>query len=282
MFLRQFGDISTRERGLRFPKKPRKKCVALLRGFTLIELLVVISVIGMLASIVLASLSSAREKARLSAGVQQNSALFQSFGAEAIGMWNFDETSGNTTKNEVTTQMDPIVGTGVTRVPGPAGNNDMALHFNGDGSYVDIPDTPQLQKFTLSAWVYNETGGDNSHSILQNFWEISNNQLCYHPTNYTAVRWSCAGTIPYNKWVFVATSWDGSFLRLFIDGQMVLKDTSPYRVYDQYITIGAGCCGGRSFKGSIDDLRIYSQALGVAEIKKIYVADIMKHAVAII
>ena len=60
-------------------------------GFTLIELLVVIAIIGMLASIVLVSLRSSQDKARVARGLQFSQSVYHAIGVDATGIWRFDE-----------------------------------------------------------------------------------------------------------------------------------------------------------------------------------------------
>jgi prepilin-type N-terminal cleavage/methylation domain-containing protein len=229
-----------------------------LSGFTLIELLVVISIISLLSSVVLASLSAARERARISAGKNFAQTLHNTLGSEARGIWNFREGSGATTRNEVTNTLESIVGATWT-----SGIRDSAMYFNGtDGLYVNIADVGQMPAFTLSAWIYSESGGHARQSIVGNFWEVVDTQLCFWSYDFAHDYWRCTavGTLPKDKWVHVATSWNGSVISHYIDGKHVWTDTVTSSGTNQAFTVIAGYTG-RAFKGSIDEVRIYAEAI---------------------
>lgn len=109
-------------------------------GFTLVELLVVIAIIGILATIVLVSLSSARAKAR-DATRQSN------INQIALAMEMYNDNNGS--KYLTSASMPTAIGTYLTSVP---------LDPNG-GSYawVDNTGAGDDQKYLVCATL--ETGG---------------------------------------------------------------------------------------------------------------------------
>lgn len=120
------------------------------RGFTLIELLVVISIIGLLSSIVFASLNAARVKGRnasVLAQVQQiKNALFLASTASPTGKfpgiegnWQCMKSSGTCwlgTYSGNTTLMNALAPY-ISRVPSPPNAADSSLHMYD--SYLYLP-----------------------------------------------------------------------------------------------------------------------------------------------
>lgn len=75
------------------------------------------------------------------------------------------------------------------------------------------------------------------------------------------------------RWHHVAGTYDGSEICLYVDGRIdtASEAAGAIKVNDYNVLIGANAeKPDRNFKGSIDDVRIYSYALSIEEVKAIF------------
>ena len=71
-----------------------------------------------------------------------------------------------------------------------------------------------------------------------------------------------------NVWTHLAATFDGSTIRLYVDGNLVgsLAETNPIPTSTDILQIGANFYG-EYFPGRIDEVRIYNRALSETEIE---------------
>ena len=256
-----------------------------IKGFTLIELLVVISIISLLSSVVLSSLNSAREKARVAAGLQFSTHTYRAFGADAALVWAFDESSGNVIDLSGNNNNGTFIN-GAVRASGDTPNGKgSSVSLNGSSQFVTAVDSPSLNitgPITLSAWIKPTAIGGDYKTVMAKRSGSTNYQLYLGNGDgvlsyYNGTQYRSTFVPKTNAWTHVAATLNGGTLTLFANGTSVYSVSGvamPTAVLGDFSVGVPGSYTAEFFQGNIDDVRVYTQAIAAADIIQIYAQGI--------
>jgi hypothetical protein len=196
-----------------------------------------------------------------------------------VAAFNFDEGSGLKV-NDVSGNANHGTISGATWTS--LGRFGKALVFDGVNDWVTVNDSPSLDLttgMTLEAWVYPTVTPTGWRTVIQK--EQSGGAVYYLHANSDQNRPATGvyiggekilygGTrLATNTWKHLATTYDGSRQRLYVNGVEVSNraQTGQMLVSSGSVRIGGNSVWGEFFKGRIDEVRIYKRALTASEIQ---------------
>jgi len=206
--------------------------------------------------------------------------------ADLVAWWAMDEGSGAVVGDGSGHGNDGTLPNGASRPVGKAGT---ALGLNGVSQYASVPPNSTLDftnAITLAAWVRPAAltaqnviakavvaGTDGFELDLSGEGHpfVRFNQLLQTPRLDAAASYPADGS----TWMHVAATFDGVYIKIFIDGlednSSTVSATLAIRPNTLPLAIGAQVNAGgvvsRCFQGAIDDARVYGRALGATEIR---------------
>jgi len=162
-------------------------------------------------------------------------------------------------------------------------NAPYAVEFNGTSSHISIPPAESLvitAEITVEAWIKAEPNLYSQHHIVSKVagefltWALMVDQMS--PVFMITVE----GEQRYAKpekfflkpgvWYYVAGTYDGRELKLYVDGEEVFKVSAVGTMADSKGTLflgGSPVLGQCFFKGLIDDVRVRGESLPVERIR---------------
>ncbi|HNS19088.1 MAG TPA: PKD domain-containing protein [Sedimentisphaerales bacterium] len=154
-----------------------------------------------------------------------------------------------------------------------------ALKFDGQDDYVDTKFTENLAKWTICCWVSSPAAPSNGapsgpihrEQNLQINWNHSDPKFRSAAGLSVGGTWYAAsfGTLAANTWYHLAATYDGVSLKAYRDGELITTTPCPGTPASEAssLKLGRHAVQANFFSGTIDDVYVYSSALGQSEIQ---------------
>jgi len=190
-----------------------------------------------------------------------------------IAEYHFDGNGKDSSGNE----NNGLV-SGATYIDGKFGQ---ALSFDGENDFVRVPDSISLNPtaITMEAWILLNTSKSSWHSILTKMDKLQDSGYELYALHDNIPRFGLisggsktvadGNRIPSNKWTYIAATYDGDVLLLYINGAVdAFNGKSGFLGTASKGDLYIGSWRDVDyFSGAIDEVHIYNRALNATEIK---------------
>lgn len=177
-----------------------------------------------------------------------------------------------------------------------------AFNFDGTGDAVEVPHSAAVSRaatapLTVNFWAFRSDAtdriniigkrqgcdGDNINYLmgihnsvgLGLFFGSGSTGGVYARTNVDSV--------PVNLWVMLTGTFDGTTVRLYMDGNLLASATGklgPENTAPFKIGHAGNCAPGEGWRGQLDEVKLYDRALTQAEIQALYNQDTLNLSIS--
>ena len=194
-----------------------------------------------------------------------------------VASYSFDEGTGTTTADRSGHKHSATL----TAASWTTGQFGKAVAFNGSSSIARVPDAADLDfssGMTVEAWIKPAAGSTGAQTIASKTragggfpygLELNGGRPTgFARTGSSAKVAQSTTNVADGAWRFVATTYDGARLRVYVNSANVadVAATGTIPASPDALEIGADSAWGEHFKGAIDNVRVYPRALSASEL----------------
>ncbi len=150
-----------------------------------------------------------------------------------------------------------------------------SAEFNGSSDYIQLDNAFSHTNHTIAAWVY--ANNTSAYKSIFTAWDTLSDGIRFALRDDEIVIYTINGTnvlafgLNVNKWSYVVASYDGSTMKLFIDGSQISTNSISTTISNSTnATIASRSDNyGDKFNGNLANVAIWNRALSSDEINSV-------------